>query len=104
MGQEKSKLAFSKTDVELIKNSTGFDEDTIKEWYSDCPDGQLTPEAFMKNYSKCFSTGNPKEFCDHLFRTFDRDKNGYLDLKEFLIAFDMKSTGKSEEKLNWAFR
>ena len=66
MGQEKSKLAFSKTDVELIKNSTGFDEDTIKEWYSDCPDGQLTPEAFMKIYSKCFSTGNPKEFCDHL--------------------------------------
>ena len=71
---------------------------------SDCPDGRLTPKAFMHIYSKCFPTGNANEFCDHVFRTFDTDHNGYIDFKEFLLAIDVTSGGCPEEKLNWAFR
>ena len=80
----------------------------LKEWYrgfkSDCPDGRLTPKAFMQIYSKCFPTGNANEFCDHVFRTFDTDKNGFIDFKEFLLAIDVTSSGRPEEKLNWAFK
>ena len=108
MGQKESKERLSKHDLEFLKTSTRYDEDTIKEWYrgfkSDCPDGRLTPKAFMLIYSKCFPTGNANEFCDHVFRTFDTDKNGYIDFKEFLLAIDVTSSGKPEEKLNWAFR
>jgi len=28
-----------------------------------------------------FPNGNAEEFCDHVFRTFDRDKNGFIDFK-----------------------
>lgn len=28
-----------------------------------------------------FPSGNAEEFCDHVFRTFDMDKNGYIDFK-----------------------
>ena len=35
---------------------------------SDCPDGKLNTQSFMKIYSKCFPQGNAAEFCDHVFR------------------------------------
>ena len=38
------------------------------------------------------------------YRTFDTDKNGSIDFKEFLLAIDVTSNGCPEEKLNWAFR
>ena len=70
----------------------------------DCPDGKLTANSFRKIYTKCFPSGNVNEFCDHVFRTFDTDKNGFIDFKEFLLAIDVTSTGSPEEKLDWAFR
>ena len=91
----------------------------------DCPDGKLTANSFRKIYTKCFPEGNVTEFCDHVFRfvvlcyglrtillltlyfvsrTFDTDKSGFIDFKEFLLAIDVTSTGTPEEKLQWAFR
>ena len=62
MGQKESKDRLSKQDLDFLKTSTRFDEDTIIEWYrgfkSDCPDGKLTPKAFMQIYSKCSSLSN----------------------------------------------
>ena len=37
-------------------------------------------------------------------RTFDRDKNNFIDFKEFLLAIDVTSGGSPKEKLQWAFR
>ena len=108
MGNQSGKERLSKADVEFLKSNTRYDEDTIQEWYKgfmvDCPDGKLSPVAFMKIYSKCFPSGNAKEFCEHVFRTFDSDKNGFIDFREFLLAIDVTSAGSPEEKLNWAFR
>ena len=39
-----------------------------------------------------------------MFRTFDTDKKGYIDFKEFLLAIDVTSTETPKEKLKWAFR
>ena len=58
----------------------------------------------MKIYSQCFPSGNARDFCDHIFRTFDTDGNGYIDFREFLLAIDITSSGTAEEKLGWAFR
>lgn len=40
-------------------------------------------------YKMFFPSGNAEEFCDHVFRTFDMDKNGYIDFKvqNWLLAF-----------------
>jgi len=32
-------------------------------------------------YKMFFPSGNAEEFCDHVFRTFDMGKNGYIDFK-----------------------
>ena len=54
---------------------------------------------------KVFSPyGNAKEFCQHLFRTFDKDKNGYIDFVEFMLAINITGKGTAEEKLVWSFK
>ena len=108
MGNQNGKKRLSKADTEFLKLNTRYDEETIQEWYKgfmvDCPDGKLSPVAFIRIYNKCFPSGNAKEFCEHVFRCFDSDKNGFIDFKEFLLAIDITSAGSPEEKLNWAFR
>jgi Ca2+-binding EF-hand superfamily protein len=109
MGNKTSRREqISREDLEFLRVHTHYDEGTINEWYKgfrqDCPDGKLNPAAFIKIYAKCFPAGSAGEFCDHVFRTFDSDKNGFIDFKEFLLAIDVTSSGTPEEKLNWAFR
>ncbi|KAK8378177.1 hypothetical protein O3P69_018860 [Scylla paramamosain] len=108
MGCFGSKEKLSKEDLEFLKQHTRYDEQMIKEWYKgfrqDCPSGRLTPDKFVDMYKMFFPSGNAEEFCDHVFRTFDMDKNGYIDFKEFLLAIDVTSAGTPEEKLKWAFR
>merc|ERR1711892_138757 len=108
MGGKGSKSKnLSKADMGWLTTHTRYNEGTILEWFKgfkqDCPDGRLTADSFMKIYSKCFPAGNVTEFCDHVFRTSDTDKNGFIDFKEFLLAIDVTSSGTPEEKLNWAF-
>merc|ERR1712087_587019 len=108
MGNKQSRDRLSKEDIDFLTYHTKYTESTINEWYKgfkqDCPDGRLCKELFMTIYSKCFPTGNANDFCDHVFRTFDSDKNGFIDFKEFLLAIDVTSSGSPEQKLNWAFR
>merc|ERR1719318_2052567 len=107
MGAESSRSSLSQDDLEFLKRKTNFDEQTICDIYrgflADCPQGKMVPATFCQIYSKCFPAGNASEFCDHVFRTFDSDKNGVIDFKEFLLAIDVTSSGSPEEKLNWAF-
>ena len=108
MGAKASRDRICKEDLDFLILNTHYTAETITEWYKgfkqDCPDGKLNPEAFMKIYSKCFPMGNATEFCDHVFRTCDIGKNGFIDFKEFLLAIDVTSSGTPEEKLNWAYR
>ena len=81
---------------------------TSREWYAgflqDCPSGKLTPQAFVEMYKMCFPSGDAEKFCQNVFRTFDADKSGTIDFKEFLMAIDVTSAGTPREKLLWAFR
>ena len=69
----------------------------------DCPNGQLTRAKFLEVYASFFPDGNAEKFCEHVFRTFDADNSGKIDFKEFLLAINITSAGKPEQKLEWAF-
>lgn len=69
----------------------------------DCPDGLLSKSKFLEVYSTFFPTGNPDKFCEHVFRSFDKDNSGKIDFKEFLLAINITSGGNPQDKLNWAF-
>jgi Ca2+-binding EF-hand superfamily protein len=55
----------------------------------DCPNGRLTPAKFVDMYKMFFPNGNAEEFCDHVFRTFDMDKNGFIDFKVSIFSLLM---------------
>ena len=55
-------------------------------------------------YSMIFPAEESTTFVDQIFRIFDRDGNGSIDFKEFMLATDMISCGSVEEKLRWAFK
>ncbi|XP_063605058.1 neuronal calcium sensor 2-like [Penaeus indicus] len=100
MGCFGSKEKLSKEDLEFLKTHTRYDEQMIKEWYKgfrqDCPSGRLTPDKFVDMYKMFFPSGNAEEFCDHVFRTFDMDKNGYIDFKP-----DPARPGLDLALINW---
>jgi len=39
-----------------------------------------------------------------IFAIFDRDGNGSIDFREFMMATDTTEKGSIEDKLRWAFR
>ena len=94
--------------LEFLKANTGYDESTIKQMHkmfiTECPNGRLTPDKFIDLYKLFIWTGNAEEYCQHVFRTFDTDQNGFIDFGEFLVAMYVTSAGSAEEKLTWAFR
>ena len=45
----------------------------------------------------------PSLLSGQVFRSFDKDKNGQMDFREFLTALGVTSRGGTEAKLMWAF-
>jgi Ca2+-binding EF-hand superfamily protein len=41
--------------------------------------------------------------CDHVFRAFDTDGNGYVEFGEFLLGFAICSRGDLRSRLDYAF-
>lgn len=64
----------------------------------------MDKEHIIKIYDEISPFGSSKDFVDQIFRIFDKDGDGTIDFKEFMLATDMTSSGTPEEKLRWAFK
>ena len=108
MGNCESNEYLTKEDLEYCKTHTRYDEEEIKTWYKnfkkDCPAGVLTKDKFTDVYKLFFPRGNAENFCNHVFRTFDTDKNGEINFVEFLVAINITLSGTTLEKLRYAFK
>ncbi|KAK6179844.1 hypothetical protein SNE40_012108 [Patella caerulea] len=84
-----------------------FDKKEIKEWIAifskHCGDKKfLTQQEFCEVYNMTFC-GDPGPFTKHVFRTFDLNKNGLVDVKEFLTGIGCSTSEDINTKLEWAF-
>jgi Ca2+-binding EF-hand superfamily protein len=107
MGNKTARLKPSAIE-DLRKSGVEFSPDEIQEWYEEyqrsCRYGRfLTVKEFKDVYSRIFG-GDASAFAEHVFRTFDTDKNKKVDFKEFLIGLSVTSSSDVDKKLKWAFR
>ncbi len=90
-------------DIDYLRRNTRYDENEIREWYkgfkADCPDGTLSKTKILDVYAAILPAGNARVFVDQIFRIFDKDGNGSIDFREFMLATDMTASGTPEEKL-----
>ncbi|CAG0891333.1 unnamed protein product [Darwinula stevensoni] len=108
MGAGRSKRDLSEEEIEFLLKHTKYNQAAIKEWHKgfikDCPDGRLARKKFIEVYSMFCPGSNAEAFCSHVFRTFDTNRDGHINFREFLLALDMTSSAVPEEKLKWAFQ
>jgi len=92
-----------------LQKEVEFSPEEIREWFLEYNSRlgpnqkELTIEQFKDVYNERFS-GDATEFAEHIFRTFDKDENGVVDFKEFLIGLCVSSGDDTDKKLKWAFK
>lgn len=58
------------------------------------PSGRTSREQFESIYDSFFPDADPKEYAQHVFRSFDSNSDGMLDFKEYIVALHLTSSGK----------
>ncbi|CAH8613028.1 unnamed protein product [Heterobilharzia americana] len=105
MGQKQPKL--KQDAVEELLNQTSFTETEIQDWYKgflkECPTGHLSIDDFKRVYTKFFPYGESARFAEYVFRTFDRNRDGLVDFRDFLSSLNVTNHGDLSQKLRWAF-
>ncbi|XP_036382196.1 recoverin b [Megalops cyprinoides] len=106
MGNSKS-CTLSKELLDDLKLNTKYSEEELCAWYhtflKECPSGRISKEQFESIYASFFPDADPKAYAQHVFRSFDSNSDGTLDFKEYIVALHLTSSGKTMQKLEWAF-
>ncbi|UJR25816.1 hypothetical protein I4U23_007166 [Adineta vaga] len=74
-------------------------------FFHDNPDGRLNKSEFRRLF-RLLRQEPPERLeniCDHVFRAFDVDGNGYVEFGEFLLGFAICSRGDLRSRLDYAF-
>ncbi|KAL4218201.1 hypothetical protein ACF0H5_022937 [Mactra antiquata] len=100
-GLKKSDIQRLQKQVKMPLNEI---ENFHREFKQNSFNGRFINKAkFHEVYNELF-TGDARDFADNVFRTFDRDKNGFVDFEEFIIGVYVSAGTDVEQKLRWAFK
>jgi len=98
--------------VQEFVQATNFDKVEVKELYdifkSISPDSAVDRETFKKGLSKLTTVGlkhiDDTPFADRLFDLLDTNRDGVVDLGEFVCGLSLLCKGSVEEKLELSFK
>ena len=103
MGQLQGKYVLNKRDIDYLSQHTHMSRDEIQSRYEQFmikhPDGKIQKDDFMAILQACYTDCDIKKLDEYVYRMYDKDKDGYIDFKEFTIVLFMLSSGSPEEKL-----
>ncbi|KAM8883807.1 guanylyl cyclase-activating protein 1 [Synchiropus splendidus] len=75
-----------------------------KKFMTECPSGQLTLHEFKQFFGLRGLDSEANAYIEQMFRTFDMNKDGYIDFMEYVAALSLVMRGKMEHKLRWYFK
>nr|XP_015816177.1 guanylyl cyclase-activating protein 1 isoform X1 [Nothobranchius furzeri] len=75
-----------------------------KKFMTECPSGQLTLHEFKQFFGLKGLDPEANAYIEQMFRTFDMNKDGYIDFMEYVAALSLVMRGKMEHKLRWYFK
>jgi len=68
------------------------------------PDGNIARKEFRSMVQACYPDIDVIRLEKHIFRLFDKDGDGTIDFKEFMIVLYIMSNGTAEENLRQIFK
>jgi len=69
------------------------------------PTGKANTKQLLQLMKKVFPKCTQPDFVvENIQKVFDTNGDGFISIREILIAFSMAMTGSPREKLHWAFR
>ncbi|XP_007909066.1 guanylyl cyclase-activating protein 1 [Callorhinchus milii] len=75
-----------------------------KKFMTECPSGQLTLHEFKQFFGLRGLSPEANAYIEQMFKTFDMNKDGYIDFMEYVAALSLVLRGKMEQKLRWYFK
>ena len=86
-------------------NATHEDvQEQHKNFIQQYPDGKIDSKGFRVMMNKCFPDQDIERLANHIFRMYDRNEDGKIDFREFMIVLTVTSSGTPQENLEQIFR
>ena len=108
MGCANGKPVLSDEDLDFIANHTAVSRDQVDEQYENFlgkhPNGKITKNDFRNMMQACFPDHDTAKLESHIFRMYDKNGDGHIDFREFMIVLYVMSNGTPEENLKQIFR
>jgi len=93
--------------VDSLKSRTHFSGSELRDLYDrfidQFPSGRINKDEFIHMYREMLPDGESTDFAVHVFNAYDKDQNGTIDFKEFMLTLSTTTRGTPEERLRWAF-
>ena len=103
MGQLQGKYVLNKRDIEYLSKHTQMSKEEIQSRHDQFvlkhPDGKIPKDEFLSILRDCYSDRDIKKLDDYVYRMYDKNKDDFVDFKEFTLVLYMLSSGSPEEKL-----
>ena len=108
MGPLQGKYVLTPRDMQYLSTHTSMSKEDIQTRFEQfCvqhPDGKIPKDDFKSTLQTCYSGCDIKKIDEYMYRMYDKDRDGFIDFKEFTVCLYMLSSGSPEEKLRQIFK
>ena len=93
----------TKRDIEYLSAHTSMSKEQLQSRFEQFliqhPDGKIPKDQFQSCLQACYTDCDIKKLDDYVYRMYDKNKDGFIDFKEFTIVLYMLSSGSPQDKL-----
>ena len=109
MGSKHGKYVLTEKDITWFAKNTKIRRESVKSRYQQFltqhPLGKIDKSEFINLLQECYGKfGNYKGLQKYVFELYDRNGDGAVDFKEFLLVIYTLSNDSPKEKLELIFR